>query len=275
VMQIITNLNALNAIKGLNAANAAIAQASERISTGLRVNDASDDPAGLGVANRLKTQVSSFSKVLDNLSQGIAVTQIVDDSLSQISDLLSYVRVAAVASESSSLATSDRTAYQDQIDAYITQIDSISSNAVWNGVSLMNTSSSMSIQSGINATDTTSLTFDKITASELGVNSLSVSSASNASSAVTAIDTAIAAVSTYQAYMGAKTNVLNVQTSLANSNITNYSSAYGQIVNADMAQETSNLASAQIQRDAATAMLAQSSGINKELVAYLLKSTIN
>ena len=180
-----------------------------------------------------------------------------------------------MAAESSSLATSDRTAYQDAIDAYISEIDSISSNAVWNGTSLMNTSSSMSIQSGINSGDTTSLTFDKITASELGVSSLSVSTADNASSAVTAIDTAIDAVATYQAYIGAKAKVLDVQTSLANSNITNYSVAYGRIMNADMAQETSNLASAQIQRDAATAMLAQSGGMNKELVAYLLKSVMN
>lgn len=274
-MQISTNINALNAMKGIQAANAVITQASERISTGLRINRASDDPAGLGMADRLKTQVGSFSKVLDNLSQGTAVTQIVDDSLSRISDLLGYVRVAAVASESSTLSSSDRTAYQDAIDAYVSEIDSISSNAVWNGNSLMNTSSSMSIQSGINSGDTTSLTFDKITASELGVSSLSVSSAANASSAVDAVDTAIDAVSTYQAYIGAKSKVLSVQSSLANSNITNYSVAYGRIMNADMAQETSNLASAQIQRDAATAMLAQSGGINKELVAYLLKSVIN
>lgn len=274
-MQISTNINALNAIKGIYAANAVIAQSSERISTGLKINHASDDPAGLGVANRLKTQVGSFTKVLDNLSQGTAVTQIVDDSLSQISDLLGYIRVAAVASESSSLSTSDRTAYQDEIDAYVSEIDSISSNAVWNSTSLMATSSSMSIQSGINSGDTTSLVFDKITASELGVSSLSVTSASDASTAVDSVDTAIDAVTTYQAYIGAKSNVLDVQTSLANSNITNYSVAYGHIMNADMAQETSNLASAQIQRDAATAMLAQSGGINKELVAYLLKSVTN
>jgi flagellin len=274
-MQISTNINALNALKGIYAANAVMSQASERISTGLRINHASDDPAGLGVANRLKTQVGSFNKVLDNLSQGTAVTQIVDDSLSQISDLLSYVRVAAVASESSTLATSDRTAYQDAIDAYVDEIDSISSNAVWNSSSLMSTSSSMTIQSGINSGDTTSLSFDKITASELGVSSLSVSSADNATTAVTAIDVAIAAVSTYQAYIGAKANVLDVQTNLATSNITNDSVAYGKIMNADMAQETSNLASAQIQRDAATAMLVQSGSMNKELVSYLLKSVMN
>lgn len=272
-MQISTNLDSLRAVAALYTANAKISQASERISTGLRVNSAADDPVGLGMANRLNAQVGSFSKVLDNVSQGASMVKIVDDSLTQIQDLLGYMRVAAVAAQSSTASTSDIAAYQDSIDAYVSEIGSISGNAIWNGTSLMSTASSMSIQSGINSGDTTTLTFDKVTATVLGVNSLDVST--SASAAVTAIDTAIDTVATYQAYIGAETNILGVQTNLANNNITNLSGAYGNIMNADMAQETANLAAAQIQRDAATAMLAQSSNINKDLVTFLLKSTYN
>jgi len=270
-MQITANLNALSAVKGINVANAAISRASERISTGLRINRSSDDPAGLGIANKLKTQVGSFSKVLDSLNQATAVTQIVDDSLSQIVDLLGYIRVAAVASLSGTASSSDLTAYQAEIDEYVDEIDSISNNAVWNGTSLMNTASTMSIQSGIDSGDTTALTFDKITASELGVSSLVVAT----SSAVTSIDDAIDTVTAYQSYIGAKSNVLEVQSNMANNNITNFSEAYGNIMNADMARETGNLAAAQMQRDAATAMLAQSSNMNKDLVTYLLHSSWN
>lgn len=270
-MEITTNLNAIYAAKGIHSANAAISQASERISTGLRINRSSDDPAGMGIANKLKTQVGSFSKVLDSLNQATTVTQIVDDSLSQIVDLLGYIRVAALASLSSTASSSDLTAYQAEIDEYVDEIDSIASNAVWNGTSLMATASSMSIQSGIDSGDTTTLTFDKITASELGISGLTAAS----SSAVTAIDDAIDTVTTYQAYIGAKSNVLEVQSNMANNNIANFSQAYGNIMNADMAKETSNLAAAQIQRDAATAMLAQSANINKDLVTYLLHSSWN
>ena len=82
------NEDAFNAVKAMTKANAAVSQASERISSGLRVNHAADDPGGLALATRLQAQVSSNSKVMDNLYQAVAVTQIVDDSLSQINDLL-------------------------------------------------------------------------------------------------------------------------------------------------------------------------------------------
>ncbi len=280
-MQISTNLNALNAVKAIYSANANIAQASERISTGLRINHASDDPTGLAIANRLKTQIGSFSKVLDNLSLGTATTQIVDDSLTQMIDILSYMRVAAVAAESSTLTDSDRTGYQDQIDEYVDQIDSIADNAVWNDSSLMTTASSMTIQSGTASGDTTTISFDKITSYSLsienssGTNLLSVSSSSNATLAVGIIDNALDTLNEYQSYIGAKQNVLDVQTNVANAMITNQSVAYGKIMDANMAEETSKLTAAQIQRDAATAMLTQSLSMNKDLVTFLLKSSFN
>ena len=104
------------------------------------------------------------------------------------------------------------------------------------------------------------------------MSALSVSSTGNATTAVTAIDSAIDDVSEYQAYIGAKASVLQVQSDMATSTITNFSGAYGNIMNADLAAETANLASAQIRQDGATAMLAQATSMNKELVAYLLKA---
>jgi flagellin len=272
IMEIGTNPTALLAIKGVHSANAAVLKASERISTGLRVNRASDDPTGLSVANKLKTQILSMSKAIENLSQGTATTQIVDSSLSEIADLLSYMRVAAVAAESSTLSSSDRTGYQDAIDAYVDEIDSISSNAVYNDISLMNTASTVSIQASAQSGDTISVSFETITASELAVDSLDVSTAAGASSAVDYIDDALDTVNAYQSYMGAMSNVMTAQSDALSSFTTTYSTAYGNIMNADMAQETANLANAQIQLDASTAILAQSNSMNKELVSYLLKS---
>lgn len=270
-MQISSNPNTLKAIMGMHAAQSAAAKASERISSGLRVNSAADDPAGLGVANKLKVQVGSFSKVLDNLSLGTGMVQVVDDSLTQMVDALTSMRVATVASLGT-LSTADRNMYQTQVDEYLEVIDSISSNAVWDGESLMSAAATKTIQSGINSTDSTSLSLQKMTVSSLSLTSLSVASAADATTSVGLIDSAIDTLSNYQSYIGAMENVLDIQSNVATSNITNYSTAYGHIMNADMAQETANLASAQIQRDAATAMLAQSHTMNKELVAYLLKS---
>jgi flagellin len=273
-MQISSSQSALTAIGALNNANAVAAKASERISTGFRINSASDDPAGLGIANKLKIQVGSFSKVVDNLSQGTGIVQVVDDSLSQMVDALAFMRVAAVASEGT-LSTANRTMYQTQIDEYLETLDSVSKNAVWNGESLMSSASTKTIQSGINSGDATTLSLEKVTVSSLLLTGLSVESENNATTSVGLIDNAIDTVTGYQSYIGAMENILDIHSNVATKNILNYSSAYGRIMNADLAQETANLASAQIQQDAATAMLAQSNKMNKELVSYLLKSVLS
>ena len=276
-MTTINNLDSLRALTGLSQASAKVSQASERISTGLRINRASDDVGGMAVANGLKTQIGSYTKVLDNVSQGSTVTQLIDTSLSQIVDILGYMRVAAVASESDTLSTAERTAYQDAIDAYVTSIDTIASNSTWNGTSLMTAASTMDIQTGVNSGDTTTLSFDLITSSStsLAVDSLSTTSTTTAGTAVTAIDAALDTVNTYQAYIGSMANVMDSQYNVATSAITNYSSSYGTIMNADYAAETANLAAAQIQRDGATAMLVQGNGLNRSLVDYLLSSVSN
>lgn len=273
-MYIAGNPSALAAVKAIHTANNAISQASERISTGQRINRASDDPAGLMLANRLKVQLASFSKVTDNLSMATAVTQLVDDSLSRIQDLLASMRTLAVASSSGSYSATEMAANQTQLDEYVSEIDSIANNAIWNGNSVMNgDTTSMTFQSGVTTGDSLAVNFSTMLSSSLTVDALDIStSTTTASSAIDTIDTAISAVSTYQSTMGAKQNVIAAQSSLAQSTVVNYTTAYGAIVNADMAQETANLASAQIQRDAATAMLAQSGTLNKELVNFLLKS---
>ena len=271
-MTTITNLDSLRALTGLSQASAKVSQASERISTGLRINRASDDVGGMAVANGLKTQIGSYNKVLDNVSQASTVTQLIDTSLSQIVDILGYMRVAAVASESDTLSVAQRTAYQDEMDAYATSIDTIATNSTWNGTSLMTAASTMNIQTGVNSGGTTTLSFDEITSSELAVDSLLTTSTATAGLAVTAIDDALDTVNTYQSYVGSMANVMESQYNVATSAITNYSAAYVSIMDADYASETANLASAQIQRDGATAMLVQGNGMNRSLVDYLLSS---
>lgn len=274
-MTTINNLDSLRALTGLSQASAKVSQASERISTGLRINRASDDVGGMAVANGLKTQIGSYTKVLDNVSQGSTVTQLVDTSLSQMVNILGYMRVAAVASLSDTLSSAQRTAYQNSMTAYATSITSIATNSTWNGTSLMTSASTMNIQTGVNSGGTTTLTFDQTTSASLGVSGLLTDTLANAALAVTAIDTALTTVNTYQAYIGSMAKVMDAQYDVATSAITNYSASYGTIMNADYAAETANLAAAQIQRDGATAMLVQGNGLNRSLVDYLLSSVSN
>jgi flagellin len=275
-MQIASNSMAQIAVNALHAASSAQATASERISTGLRVNRASDDPVGMMVGNRLKTQITSLAKAIENVNQGVAMTQIVDSSLTQMVDLLGYMRVSAVAAESSSASSSDRTGYQDALDAYVDEIDSISENATWNGTSLMGASApQVDIQSGTESGNTISIYFSEMTASLLELDNLSLASTTSASSAVDSIDSALESLSQYQSYMGAMANVMTAHSDLLTGVSTNYSTAYGNIMNADLAQETVNLARAQILGNGATAMLAQSNSMNQTLVTYLLNAYVS
>ena len=276
-MTTITNIDSLNALMGLTQANKTISQASQRLSTGLRVNSVADDVGGMAVANDLKTQIGSYNSVLSNLAEGSAVTQTVDSALTEIVDILGYMRVAAVSAESDTITTAERTAYTSAIAAYVTAITNISTNATWNGTSLMSTASTMDIQTGVNSGNSTTISFSKITtaSSSLAINSLSLTTSANAILAVASIDAALATVNTYQTYIGAMSNVMDSQYTVANDTITNYSAAYGNIMNADYAAETAKLAAAQIQRDGAAAMMLQSTNLDRSLVDYLLKSVSN
>ena len=171
--------------------------------------------------------------------------------------------------------STDRDAYQEAIDAYVSAFDTIGSNTTWNGTSLMSTASTMSVQTGVNSGDTTTLTFKKMTTSELAISStdLDVSTVALSTAAVGYIDDAIDALNVYQTYIGAMANVMESQSTVATNAITSYSAGYGAIMNADFAAETAKLAAAQIQHDGATAMLIQGNGLNRALVDYLLGGT--
>ena len=278
-MTTITNIDSLRALMGLNQANKTISQASQRLSTGLRVNSAADDVAGLAVANDLKTQISSFNAVLTNIAQGSAAASTVDSVLTEVVDILGYMREAAVACEGT-VTTAEATSYQDAIDAYVTAIDTLFTNATYNGTSLMSsTATSMDIQTGVNSGDSTTITFDAISTKLLKMDGttyiLDVSSNDDAEAAVATIDDALDTVNTYQTYIGAMSNVMDSQYTVANDTVTNFSAAYGNIMNADYAAETAKLAAAQIQRDGAAAMMLQSNDLDRSLVDYLLKSVSN
>lgn len=265
-MQIQGNLIALNAIQAMYSANKAMATASERISTGLRINSSSDDPTGLIIATGLKTNIQSVSKSIDSVNSGLAITGVVDNALSQIASTLSDMY--AIASSPDDLTDDD---YDTAMTAYKAAITTLSSSAVYNGTSLMSSTTDISLGTGDFAPNSISLTQTDLTT--LGLDGgTDITDKDNASSAATLISDAIDTVSSYQASIGAQASVLNYHMDYLDGLTTTYSGAYGKIMNADLAQEAANFASAQVKRDGATAMLAQANSMNKEVVSYLLKS---
>ena len=177
-MIINSNISALTSAFALRQATIASTTASERIASGLRINSAKDDPAGIGQANRLKAQIASYAKATDNINSGIAIVQKIDSSLSQISDILISMRDLASSSSSGATSSDTRTSNQTQLSSYRDDINTISNTTTWNGQSLMNGGlTSLFIQSGIDSRSKTALNFYSALTSALGIGSpLAVSS---------------------------------------------------------------------------------------------------
>lgn len=188
-----TNIDALKAGLALQTATAKYTQAAERISTGLRINSAKDDPAGLGLANRLKAKLGSFTKAVDNVNQGIAMVQTVDSSLKNIVSNLSAMRSLALSSASGTTLASDRAVNQTQFASYLAEINSIVAATNYNGKNLLDGSTpQVVLQTDTQANSTLSLSFSTALTSTLGENGpLALTSLGNPTTALASGDLVI------------------------------------------------------------------------------------
>ena len=278
-MQVNTNVQALVAANAINLATQQAAKASERIGSSLRYNSAADDPGSTMMINSIKTKIASWSKANDNITSANGMLQTMSSTLSSVSDLLSKMRALAVSSFTASadtLATNQTT-----FAAYMAQMDKLSNLAKWNGTSLLNNSGgTVSVQAGVDVGNTITVNLYNTTSSNLGdsgtpLSNQNISSAATANLAITQLDKAITTISGYQTAVGATQNIMASQTSYNTGISTANSSTYAGLTNADIAAETANLAAAQIRQSSASAMLAQSTQMNKDLVKTLLQQFIN
>jgi len=288
-MQVNTNIPALVAANAINLATQQAAQASQRISTSMRVNSSADDPGLMSVINSTKAKIASWSKANDNISSSSAMLTAMNSSLTSISDLLTRMRALAVTSAS---ANSDAQAVANQaaFATYMTQIDNVAASAKWNGISLLSSTSgagstpgTVVIQTGIDVGNQLTVNLYNATTAKLGdttsagtlLSAQALTTATTAASAITQIDKAITTISSYQTTVGATQNVMANQSGFNTSMSTASNTAYANLTGADIAAETANLAAAQIRQNSASAMLAQSSQMTKDMVTTLLKQFVN
>jgi flagellin len=202
-MFINTNVEALTAGNALSRANVERASASERLSTGLRLNSGADDPASIGIAARFKARISSYTKAIENINNGIAMVQTADTALGSISTILTSMRTLALSSATGTTLAATRTDNQTTLSTYRKEINSLANGAKWNGSSLLNGAiSKVFIQSGIDSGSTTELTFSSALTSAIGkgdalaLTSLGSSTAAMASGDLLINGTIIGATST-------------------------------------------------------------------------------
>ncbi len=263
----------LVALEGLRSANFDSAKASERLATGLRVNRAADDPAGIGRAATLKAEIGSFEVVKRSLNKNLSELTTVSDGLNSITDYLVEMRTIALAAASESSSTV-RATYDDALQELKTGISEIVKNVKFNGVAVLGTGGAQTIQTGIAAGDTKTVTIASVSATTLTINATSANTVAAAGLAITSLETAINTVANELAKVGGIQNSLEFSVDFADSNILAKSSQFGDIMNADIAQEATNLAAARIRQDSATAVLAQANSMNRNIADFLLKGAL-
>jgi len=270
---VIDSKTTLVALQGLKSANADTSRASERLATGLRVNRAGDDPAGLGKAATLKAELGSYQQVKRNINVALNDMDKVTGGLSSIMDYLVEMRtlaLSAAAESDSAVQTNYNTTFQE----LATGITDIVGSVKFGTEAVLSSGTAVSVQVGINASDTKSVAISAATITAMGVSAVALTTTTGATSALTAVESAIDIVAGNLAKVGGLQKSLETSSDLADSNILSRSAQYGDIMNADLALEASNLAAAKIRQDSATAVLAQANSMNRNIADYLLNGAL-
>ena len=260
-----TNVPSLNAQRNLDMSHSSLATSMQRLSSGLRVNSAKDDAAGLAIADRMNTQVRGINVAIRNANDGISLAQTAEGALATMTDALQRMRELSVQAQNGSNGTGDRANLDTEYQALSQEITRIASQTKFNGVAIVGAGAGAQVfQIGPNNGDTLTVTTTTVTTVGGGVTTSAL-----ASTALAAIDTALDTISTSRATYGAAMSRFSF--AISNLSITgeNQSAARGRIMDADFAAETANLSRAQILQQAGNAMVAQANQLPQQVMALL------
>jgi len=273
-----TNVNSLAARNAINANQRSLQTAMQSLSTGSRINRASDDSAGISIRENMTTQIKGFDAAVRNANDGISLLQTADSAMEGMANLLQRMRELGVLAQNDTYSSSQRTAMEDEFTALLTEVDRIASDTQWNGMAILDGAggnlggaSTFSFQVGANSSQTIEVIIsDQSTGGALSaIASSTVASAASAATAVSSLDSAIIALASSRSVVGAAVNRLTAAADSATSMSENASASRSQVADTDYATATSELARAQIIQQAATAMLAQANQQPSTVLALL------
>ena len=252
-----TNISSLHAQRALGSNERLMQDAVSQLSTGLRVNKASDDAAGLAIGSRMKAQILSLNQSIRNAYDGISMLQTADGASSNLSDMMARMRELAIQSANGTNGESDQAALNVEFKELQTGIQTVINNTVWNGVKVLNGSlTEAKYHIGSVNTDSVSVNFSDLS----GLKALTTSGLGNTADALTAISDLSDSLETLAAartVWGAAINRLTHAADNASNVSMNISASKSRILDTDYAQATADLARAQIIQAAGTAMLSQ------------------
>jgi flagellin len=277
-ISVLTNVASLNAQRNLSSTREALAGSIGRLSTGLRINSAADDAAGLGISESLKASIRSISQAQRNANDGISMSQVAEGAMNEMQGIVSRMRELSVQAANSTLGATERGYIHTEFQQLTQEVNRISSVTNFNNTKLLDgtASAGLTFQVGIynSSSDRLSMSITKLTASTLGSTSLHVASASlstaaKAQSAIGVFDKAIQQLSQARAKVGSTQNRMQVTLSNLASSHENLSAANSRIRDVDVASETAAMTRSQILSQAGIAVLAQANQMPSAALSLL------
>ncbi len=269
-MRINHNIAALNTYRQLSNNGVNTQKSLEKLSSGLRINKAGDDAAGLAISEKMRGQIRGLDMASRNAQDGISLIQTAEGALNETQSILQRMRELAVQSANDTNTDNDRIALNKEVVALKAEIGRIASDTEYNTQTLLDgTFTGKQIQIGANQVQNLTVTIAKMNASGLGVNSLTISTLAGASAAISTIDKAISAVSGQRASLGAVQNRLEHTINNLGTSTENLTAAESRIRDVDMAKEMMEFTKNNILNQAAQAMLAQANQLPQGVLQLL------
>ena len=272
-----TNVSALNAQAALAKNSRAMSTAMEQLSTGSRINSASDDAAGMAIGTSMTSQIRGLNQAVRNLNDGVNLLQTAEGALNETTNMLQRMRELAVQSASGTYSTTQRSYLATEFNALGSQIDKIASETTWNGYTVLTgttggtTTGTFSFQAGQTSGQTIDVAIGFMGLSGLAMTAaaVGVSTAASASSTLATIDAALTTVNSQRATIGAAVNRMTYAADNITNISANVSASRSTIMDTDYATASTNLSKAQIIQQASTAMLAQANQQPQTVLALL------
>ena len=267
-----TNLASLNAQRNASSSQASLSTAVQRLSSGLRVNSARDDAAGIAIAERMNAQVRGMNVAIRNTTDAISLSQTAEGALGKVSETLQRMRELAVQSANASNGTADRANLDAEYQQLGQEVVRTLADSTFNGKKILGADAGSQVfQVGAGAADTitaTTIRLDNDT-SITGATSGSITTVAASTTAITAVDTAIDKVTSERATYGAIQNRFEASVNLLKVMSENNAAARGRIMDADYAAETAALSRAQVLQQAGTEMIAQANQLPNSVLSLL------
>ncbi len=272
-----TNVASFNAIRNLNKTQGDMQTSLQRLSSGLRINSAKDDAAGLAVVESFTKQIRGNAMAIRNASDGISLAQSAESALGQLSDNLQRIRELAVQASNGSISNSDRSQLQKEVDQLTQEISRVIQTADFNGNALLSSTSTLTFQVGYEGSATNQVSVNTTTVTGIAgysadldaTGAINITTSANASAALGSLDSAITTISQQRATFGAVQNRFEAVISNLNAFNESLTAARSRIQDADFAAETANLTRTQILQQAGISMLAQANQLPQSALALL------